>query len=102
VCATAGDTAARTATARTDRMSLSCRIVTPLCPLSAGQGWCQRLDAERADLLAILLDVAELDVLVATDEIRQPGGPDRALVGLGREAAQQTLDQRAVLAGQRS
>src|SRR5258706_11978356 len=60
-----------------------------------------RSDVQRLDLPAVRLDVAQLDVLVAANAVRQPRGLDRALVGVAREPAQRPLDQRAVLAGQR-
>src|SRR5207245_493103 len=59
-----------------------------------------RSETQRAHLVPEALDVAELDLLVAADQIRQTRELHRALVAFGRETDQHLLDERAILAGQ--
>src|SRR5262249_32836434 len=62
-------------------------------------GWSRRdLEAEPTHLVTEALHVAELDVLVAADDVGQVRQLHGALVALGRERGQRLLDEGAVLA----
>src|SRR5207253_455344 len=57
-------------------------------------------ETQRTHLVPEALDVTELDLLVAADQIGQTRELHGALVAFGRETDQRLLDERAILAGQ--
>ena len=86
------------------RLHLPLEIRHHLSPLRASarrrrRTLARRSEAQRAHLVPEALDVLELDLLVASDQIRQPRDLDRPLVAFRRETDERLLDEGAVLAG---
>src|SRR5262249_13338939 len=67
------------------------RLVIPLSRV-------RRSEAQRTHLIAEALDVAELDLLVAANQVRQARDLDHPLVALRRQTDERLLDESAVLA----